>query len=75
VRPEHFAIGEEGVRVEVVVVEPTGADTQVFCRVAGQEISAISRERHTFRPEDKIGLKPFDGKTYLFDPASGARIA
>ncbi|MEK6209558.1 MAG: sn-glycerol-3-phosphate ABC transporter ATP-binding protein UgpC [Pseudomonadota bacterium] len=75
VRPEHFAIGEEGVRVEVVVVEPTGADTQVFCRVAGQEISAISRERHTFRPEDKISLKPFDGKTYLFDPASGARIA
>jgi hypothetical protein len=38
-------------------------------------VSAISRERHTFRPGDTISLKPFEGKTYLFDPASAARIA
>ncbi len=75
VRPEHFTIGETCVQVQVIVVEPTGADTQVFCKLAGHAVSAISRERHTFRPGDTISLKPFEGKTYLFDPASGARIA
>ena len=75
VRPEHFNIGESCVQVQVVVVEPTGADTQVFCKLAGHNVSAISRERHTFRPGDTISLKPFEGKTYLFDPESGARIS
>jgi multiple sugar transport system ATP-binding protein len=75
VRPEHFNIGETCVQVQVIVVEPTGADTQVFCKLAGHNVSAISRERHTFRPGDTISLKPFEGKTYLFDPESGARIA
>ncbi|MGQ0579591.1 MAG: ABC transporter ATP-binding protein [Betaproteobacteria bacterium] len=75
VRPEHFNIGESCVQAQVIVVEPTGADTQVFCKLAGHEVSAISRERHTFRPGDTISLKPLEGKTYLFDPASAARIA
>jgi len=75
VRPEHFNIGESCVQVQVVVVEPTGADTQVFCKLAAHNVSAISRERHTFRPGDTISLKPFEGKTYLFDPESGARIS
>jgi len=75
VRPEHFNIGESCVQAQVIVVEPTGADTQVFCKLAGHDVSAISRERHTFRPGDTISLKPFEGKTYLFDPASAARIA
>jgi multiple sugar transport system ATP-binding protein len=74
VRPEHFTIGESCVQVQVIVVEPTGADTQVFCRLEGHDVSAISRERHTFRPGDTISLKPFEGKTYLFDPVSGERI-
>jgi multiple sugar transport system ATP-binding protein len=74
VRPEHFTVGEACVKAQVIVVEPTGADTQVYCRVAGQDVTAVSRARHTFRPGDTIDLKPADGKSYLFDPASGARI-
>ena len=75
VRPEHFDIGEPCVKAEVVVVEPTGADTQVYCRIAGQDVTAVSRARHTFRPGDTIDLKPSEGKSYLFDAASGARLA
>jgi len=47
----------------------------VYCRIAGQAVTAVSRERHAFRPGDTIDLKPADGKSYLFDPASGARLA
>ena len=75
VRPEHFDIGEPCVKAQIVVVEPTGADTQVYCRIAGQAVTAVSRERHTFRPGDTIDLKPTEAKSYLFDPASGTRIA
>ena len=75
VRPEHFDIGASGVKAQVIVVEPTGADTQVYCRIAGHSVTAVSRERHTFRPGDTIDLNPAEGKSYLFNPASGARIA
>jgi multiple sugar transport system ATP-binding protein len=75
VRPEHFAIGDSGVAAEVVVVEPTGMDTQVYCRVADCDVTVVSRERHGFRPGDTIRLNPLPGKTYLFDPGSGKRIA
>ncbi|MEO8005723.1 MAG: sn-glycerol-3-phosphate ABC transporter ATP-binding protein UgpC [Betaproteobacteria bacterium] len=75
VRPEHFDIGAACVKAQVVVVEPTGADTQVYCRIAGQSVTAVSRARHAFKPDDTIELEPVAGKTYLFDPATGARIA
>jgi multiple sugar transport system ATP-binding protein len=75
VRPEHLAIGEGGVPAEVMVVEPTGADTQVYCKVADADVTVVSRERHAFRPGDVIHLQPHPGKTYLFDTASGKRLA
>ena len=75
VRPEHLVIGEEGVPAEVVVVEPTGADTQVHCKLSDADLTVVSRERHTFRPGDIVRLRPQPGKTYLFDPAGGKRLA
>jgi multiple sugar transport system ATP-binding protein len=73
IRPEHLAIASDGLAAEVVVVEPTGADTQIFCKVNGVDITAVVRERHEFRPGEAVHLKP--QLTYLFDPASGARLA
>jgi multiple sugar transport system ATP-binding protein len=72
VRPEHFTVRPGGVKAEVKVVEPTGADTQIACTVAGIEVMAIFRERHEFRPGESIGLYP--ELTHVFDPASGARL-
>jgi multiple sugar transport system ATP-binding protein len=73
VRPEHFAVADDGVSAEVVVVEPTGADTQIFCKLAGVDVTAVVRERHAFQPGAPVRLKP--QLTYLFDPSSGARLA
>src|SRR5204863_310856 len=56
VRPEHFAVADDGVPAEVVVVEPTGADTQIFCRLAGVDVTAVVRERHAFRPGAPVRL-------------------
>ena len=76
IRPEHLTIGREGdgVLAEVIVVEPTGADTQVFARVGEQPLSAVFRERHTFAPGDRIWLRPEPGKAHWFDADSGRRI-
>ncbi len=73
VRPEHLAVSDGGLRAEVVVVEPTGADTQIFCKLAGHDINAVVRERHAFRPGEAVHFKP--QLVYAFDSASGARLA
>jgi multiple sugar transport system ATP-binding protein len=77
VRPEHLEVvngaANGALPAEVVVVEPTGADTQIFCKVNGVDVTAVVRERHEFHPGEAIRLKPT--LTYLFDPSSGARLA
>jgi multiple sugar transport system ATP-binding protein len=72
VRPEHLLVRPDGVQAEVVVVEPTGADTQIFCKVGGTDVTAVVRERHEFKPGTSIRLYP--ELTFLFDPSSGARL-
>ena len=74
VRPEHLAIAPEGIAAEIVVVEPTGADTQIYCTVAGRDVNVVTRERHGFAPGDRIRLQVTADKALLFDSASGARI-
>jgi multiple sugar transport system ATP-binding protein len=77
IRPEHLALGDPaiGLPAEVVVVEPTGADTQVVCRVGTQDVIAMLRDRVACRPGDRVGLVPDASRAHLFDAGSGARLA
>jgi multiple sugar transport system ATP-binding protein len=76
IRPEHFAVGSAGgLAVEVIVVEPTGADTQIYCRFVDQEVTATIRDRTNVRAGDRITLVPDAGRAHLFDAASGKRLA
>jgi multiple sugar transport system ATP-binding protein len=77
IRPEHIelATGQDGVPGEVVVVEPTGAETQVFAKLAGVEVSSVFRERHAFRPGEMIRLRADPLRAHVFDAGNGARIA
>ncbi|MBX6426224.1 MAG: sn-glycerol-3-phosphate ABC transporter ATP-binding protein UgpC [Variibacter sp.] len=74
IRPEHFTIADDGVEVEIVVVEPTGSETQVFASLGGEEIVAVFRERHPFKPGDRIRLKPNPTLVHLFDETTGKRL-
>jgi multiple sugar transport system ATP-binding protein len=74
IRPEHLTLGSHGIDAEVVVVEPTGADTLVYARCAGGSLSAIFRERHTFKPGDRIVLTPESSAIHVFDGADGRRL-
>src|SRR5258708_25156030 len=66
VRPEHFAVTDDGVPAEVVVVEPTGADTQIFCKLAGVDVTAVVGAPHTFSPWAAVRLQP--QLAHLFRP-------
>src|SRR5712671_1703689 len=74
VRPEHFTIADDGAEAEIIVVEPTGSETQVFAKLGGEQVVAVFRERHQFNPGDKVRLKPDPGLVHLFDEATGKRL-
>jgi multiple sugar transport system ATP-binding protein len=74
VRPEHFTIADDGAEAEIVVVEPTGSETQVFANLGGEQVVAVFRERHQFNPGDMIRLKPNPSVIHLFDEATGKRL-
>jgi multiple sugar transport system ATP-binding protein len=76
IRPEHCLLAQgDGLPAEVVVVEPTGADTQLYCRFNGQELASLVRDRVACRAGDRIALKPDLARAHLFDAASGMRLA
>ncbi len=74
VRPEHFTLADDGAEVTVQVVEPTGSELQVVAKLGEQDLIAVFRERHRFKPGDKIRLKPNPDLVHLFDAGSGKRL-
>jgi len=74
IRPEHFTLAEGGSSAEVVVAEPTGSETQIALRFAGQPVIAAFRERIPARPGDRLALTPLAARSHVFDALSGQRL-
>jgi multiple sugar transport system ATP-binding protein len=74
VRPEHFTLADDGAEAEIQVVEPTGSETQLVAKLGGQNVLAVFRERHPFKPGDTVRLKPDPQLVHLFDQATGERL-
>ena len=74
-RPEHLRIAQDGVPAEVVVVEPTGSETQVMLKLGGSDIVAVFRDRIAARPGETIKIAPDLASVHLFDVESGQRLA
>ena len=72
-RPEHLALGGP-VKTEISVIEPTGSETQVVARLAGQKIVGVFRERISARPGEVLSVAPNLSSVHLFDAASGQRL-
>jgi multiple sugar transport system ATP-binding protein len=74
VRPEHVRLGgSRAIPAHVMVVEPTGYETQVIARLAGQDIVCVFRERLNGRPGDSIALT-LEGPLHFFDAQTGEAI-
>jgi multiple sugar transport system ATP-binding protein len=74
VRPEHFRLSPNGIPFEVVVVEPTGSETQVVAKASGQEVICVFRERIRANPGEIIHIEPDPDLVHLFDEQSGRRL-
>jgi multiple sugar transport system ATP-binding protein len=75
-RPEHLSLASDGqgIGARVLVVEPTGADTQVVAKFGEADLTAVFRERHEFRAGDVVRLMPDHARTHLFDAESGKSL-
>ncbi len=73
-RPEHLAVADDGIETRVVVVEPTGSETQVVVERGGQEIVCVFRERIAAKPGEPLRIKPDPALVHLFDEGSGQRL-
>jgi multiple sugar transport system ATP-binding protein len=74
VRPEHLELASDGIEAEVIVVEPTGSETQIVARLGRQDIIAVFRDRHDVNPGEKIHLRPRATSAHLFDKDNGRRL-
>ena len=74
IRPEHWRLASDGVAAEVLVVEPTGSETQVVTRLGGATVTCAFRERIAARPGEHIGISPDAAVVHLFDQGTGQRL-
>jgi multiple sugar transport system ATP-binding protein len=75
IRPEHVALDDgEGVPLEVEVVEPTGANIQIYTRLGDTQFCVVTSERHEVRPGDVMHARFPTDRVHLFDAATGRRL-
>ncbi len=74
IRPEDIDFDDEGTVARVVVVEPTGSETQVIVRIGQADISSVCRERIKAKPGDIVHIIPNRHKVHLFDEATERRL-
>ena len=79
VRPEHLALSDTGSGVavpgEVVVVEPTGAETELLVQVGKSQVTLVTSGRPMVNPGERIALAVEPGAAHLFDQKTGQRLA
>lgn len=76
VRPGDVELAAEGAGIpaRVVVVEPTGAETEMLVEVGSTRLTIVLHGRTRAQPDDKVFLRIDAGKAHLFDAADGRRM-
>jgi multiple sugar transport system ATP-binding protein len=65
---------DQGIAAKVVVVEPTGAETELLLEVDGEQLIVVLHGRTAVQPDERVGLLIDGAKAHLFDQGSGQRI-
>jgi multiple sugar transport system ATP-binding protein len=73
-RPEHLTLGGK-LGIHVNVIEPTGSETQVVGKLAGEKIIGVFRERIATKPGETLLVTPDLAVVHLFDAETGMRIS
>jgi len=71
----HLAPSGSGIAAKVIVVEPTGAETELLLQVGDAQIVAVIHGRTAAKPDDTVYLAIDADKAHVFDSAGGKRLA
>ena len=73
-RPEHVQLDGTGLISTVEVVEPTGPDTQLLLRTAGQPLYALFHRRLDVQPGESMKIAADPRNIHIFDAGTGIRL-
>ena len=82
IRPGDLTLAAAGIPAEVVVIEPTGAETELLLQVGrgdgaghtAQQLVLVMHGRTNARPGDTVHLSIDAAKAHVFDGANGQRL-
>jgi multiple sugar transport system ATP-binding protein len=77
IRPGDLSLAPDGqgIAAKVVVVEPTGAETELLLQVGEVQLVLVMHGRTTAQPDDIVHLAIDASKTHVFDAANGQRLS
>ena len=76
IRPGDISISNSGhgIEAKVIVVEPTGAETELLLEVGGTHIVTVMHGRTDAKPDDIIRLSIDANKAHIFETQTGKRL-
>ena len=74
IRPGDLELASAGTAARVVVVEPTGAETELLVDVGGTTLTVVLHGRTQAKPDDTVYLQIDAAKAHVFDGQSGQRL-
>ena len=74
IRPGDLQLAETGIAAEVVVVEPTGAETELLLKIGQQQLTLVLHGRTAASPGDVVHLAIDAAKAHVFDGQGGQRL-
>ena len=74
VRPTDLRLADSGIAAKVVVVEPTGAETELLLQLGGKEFTLVTHGRTQVKPDDVVYLQFDAAKAHVFDDKTEQRL-
>ena len=76
IRPGDISIKNsgQGISAKVIVVEPTGAETELLLEVGGIQIVTVMHGRTDAKPDDIVQLHIDPNKAHIFEAQTGKRL-
>ncbi len=76
IRPSDITLGapDGGVKAQVIVVEPTGAETELLIQVGQVQFTMVMQGRTNVQAGQVVGLEVDESKAHLFHMEDGRRL-
>jgi multiple sugar transport system ATP-binding protein len=76
IRPTDVTLSStgQGIAATVVVVEPTGAETELLLQVGSSQMVVVIHGRTDVQPDQTVHLAVEPAKAHVFDMGNGGRL-